>query len=113
MARHVKRGDLVMVRSGDDRGKTGKVLRVVPKDDKVVVEGINVVFRHVKPSQKHPQGGRIQKEMPIHISKVSPVDPDSSKATRVRFPVQPDGSKLRVAVKGGKTLGTLRKAQQG
>lgn len=111
MARHVKQGDLVVVRAGDDRGKTGKVLRVNPTDDKVVVEGVNVVFRHVKPSQKHPQGGRIQKEMPIHISNVSPVDPESGKATRVRFQKLDDGSKVRLAVKGGKTLGTLKKAK--
>ena len=110
MARHVKQGDLVVVRAGDDRGKTGKVLRVIPKDGKVVVEGVNVVFRHVKPSQKHPQGGRIQKEMPIHISNVSPVDPDSAKGTRVRFQVQDDGAKVRVAARSGKVLGTLRKA---
>ena len=105
-----------MVRSGDDRGKTGKVLRVMPRDAKVVVEGINVVFRHVRPSQKHPQGGRIQKEMPIHISKVSPVDPGAEgdglrKATRVRFRTEADGSKVRVAARSGKVLGTLRKVR--
>lgn len=110
MARHVKQGDTVMVRAGDDRGKTGKVLRVIPTDDKVVVEGVNVVFRHVKPSQKNPQGGRIQKEMPIHISNVSPVDPESGKPTRVRFKSENDGSKVRIAARSGKVLGTLRKA---
>ena len=111
MARHVKQGDVVLVRSGDDKGKTGKVLRVIPADAKVVVEGINVVFRHVKPNQKNPQGGRIQKEMPIHISKVSPIDPKSGKPTRVRFETKKDGSKVRVAVKSGEALGTLRKAR--
>lgn len=111
MARHVKQGDLVMVRSGNDKGKTGKVLTVIPGDDKVVVEGIGMVFRHVKPNQKNPQGGRIQKEMPIHISKVSPVSPSTGKPTRVRFETKADGSKVRIAVKGGDVLGTLRKAR--
>jgi len=111
MAMHVKQGDLVMVRAGDDRGKTGKVLRVIPRDGKVVVEGVNVVFRHVKPSQKHPQGGRIQKEMPIQLSNISPVDPESGKPTRVRFQTLNDGSKVRIAARGGRQLGTLRKAK--
>jgi large subunit ribosomal protein L24 len=110
MAKHVKQGDVVMVRSGDDKGKTGKILRVIPADSKVVVEGINVVFRHVKPNQKNPQGGRIQKEMPIHISKVSPISPSTGKPTRVRFETKKDGSKVRIAVKGGDVLGTLKKA---
>ncbi len=109
MARHVKQGDMVMVTAGDDKGKTGKILRVIPKDDRLIVEGINVAYRHVRPSQKYPQGGRIQKEMPIHISNVSPVSPSTGKPTRVRFEVR-DGAKARVAVKGGDTLGTLRKA---
>lgn len=111
MARHVKQGDLVVVRTGENKGKTGKVMRILTKDDKVIVEGVNVVFRHVKQSQKHPQGGRIQKEMPIHISNVSPVSPSTGKGTRVRFQTRPDGSKARVAVKGGDVLGTLRKAR--
>ena len=111
MALHVKQGDMVMVTAGESRGKTGKILRVLPTESKVFVEGVNVVMRHVKPSQKHPQGGRIEKEMPIHISNVSPVSPSTGKATRVRFTVQKDGSKVRVAVKGGDVLGTLKKAK--
>lgn len=109
MARHVKQGDMVFVRSGEASGQTGKVLLVDTKKDKVVVEGINMVFRHVKPTQKNPQGGRIQKEMAIHISNVSPIDPDSSKPTRVRFRFEKDGSKVRVSARSGKTLGVLRK----
>ncbi len=100
-----------MVRTGNDRGKSGKVLRVDPDKDQVTVEGINVRFRHVKPSQKNPQGGRIQKEMPIHISNVQPISPSTGKPTRVRFETKPDGSKVRVAVRGGDVLSTLRKAQ--
>lgn len=111
MALHVKQGDLVMVTAGESRGKTGKILRVIPAEKKVYVEGLNVVQRHVKPSQKHPQGGRVEKEMPIHISNVSPVSPSTGKPTRVRFQVRNDGSKVRVAVKGGDVLGTLKKAK--
>lgn len=111
MARHIRQGDLVMVRTGDDRGKTGKVLRVLPKKGRVVVEGINVHYRHVKPNQQNPQGGRIQKELPLHISNVMPISPSTGKPTRVRFQTVADGSKTRVAVKGGDTLSTLRKAR--
>jgi large subunit ribosomal protein L24 len=100
-----------MVRTGDDRGKTGKVLRVLPKKDRVVVEGINVHYRHVKPNQQNPQGGRIQKELPIHISNVMPISPSTGKPTRVRFQTAADGSKARVAARGGDTLTTLRKAR--
>lgn len=110
MARHIKQGDLVLVRTGDDRGKTGKVLRILTKKDRVIIEGVNVHFKHVKPSQKSPQGGRIQKEMPLHISNVMPVSPSTGKATRVRFENRKDGSKVRVAVKGGDTLSTLKQA---
>jgi large subunit ribosomal protein L24 len=111
MALHVKQGDLVCVRTGNDKGKTGKVLRVMPADLKVIVEGVNVRVRHVKPSQKNPQGGRVDKPMPIHISNVMPVGPSAPKGTRVRFQVQPDGSKVRVAAKGGQVLSTLYKSK--
>jgi len=100
-----------MVRTGNDRGKTGKVLKVDATDNKVVVEGINVRFRHVRPSQTNPQGGRVQREMPIHISNVQPVSPSTGKPTRVRFETRADGSKVRLAVKGGDVLSTLRKAR--
>lgn len=111
MPRHVRKGDLVIVTAGDDRGRTGKVLRVMPDEDKVIVEGVNVHKRHVKPSQQHPQGGVIDKEMPIHISNVSPaVD---GKPTRVRFQTRPDGSKIRVAATSGAQIGPeLRSARK-
>ncbi len=89
MARHVRKGDLVVVTKGDDRGQQGKVLSVIPKHGRVVVEGVNVCKKHIKPSQENPQGGVIEKEMPIHISNVSPVA--DGKPTRVRFQTQPDG----------------------
>lgn len=108
MARHIKSGDTVMVIAGADADKTGKVLRVITKSNRVVVEGINRVWKHVRPSRKYPQGGRIQKEAPIHLSNVLPVDPTSSKATRVRFEER-DGKKHRVAIASGADLGTLGK----
>jgi large subunit ribosomal protein L24 len=110
MARHIVKGDMVKVLAGDDRGKTGEVMAVYPTRDKVMVQGVNRVYRHLRPSKKHPQGGRIQKEMPIHISNVLPVDPKTDQATRVGIRINADGSKERVARKSGESLGILRKA---
>jgi len=111
MARHVRKGDLAYVRTGSDRGRTGKILRVIPDKDQVVVEGINVRKKHVKPTQQNPQGGIIEKEMPIHMSNVSPVA--DGKPTRVRFETRPDGSKVRIAVTNSQQLGPeLRKARK-
>ena len=84
-------------------GAIGKVLRINTKDNRVLVEGVNRVWKHVKPSQKFPQGGRIQKEAPIAISNVLPVDPSTGRGTRVKFEVR-DGVKTRVAVKSGTAL---------
>lgn len=99
----------MIIIAGSDKGRTGKVLRVLPDKDRVVVEGINRVWKHVRPSQRTPQGGRIQKDAPIHISNVQPVDPSTGKGTRVRFENR-DGHKHRVAVSGGTDLGRLGKA---
>ena len=104
MARHIKSGDTVMVIAGADKGKTGRVLRVLTDKDRVVVEGVNRVWKHVRPSQRNPQGGRIQKDAPIHISNVLPLDPTSGKGTRVRFEER-NGRKHRIAVRGGADLG--------
>ncbi|MFA7237069.1 MAG: 50S ribosomal protein L24 [Phycisphaeraceae bacterium] len=112
MARHIKQGDLVQVIAGNDRGKTGHILRILVKKDQVVVEGVNRRHRHVKPSQKNPQGGRIEKEMPVHISNVLPVSPSTGKATRVRFQTKADGTKVRVAVRGGDELSVLKKVKK-
>ncbi len=106
MARNIKTGDTVAIIAGADKGKTGKVLRILGDKDRVVVEGINRVWKHVKPNQANQKGGRIQKDAPIHISNVLPVDPTSGKGTRVRFQVK-DGAKHRVAVKNGTDLGKL------
>jgi large subunit ribosomal protein L24 len=111
MARHVIKGDMVKILTGADRGKTGEVMAVYPARDKVLVQGVNRVYRHLRPSRKHPQGGRIQKEMPIHISNVLPVDPKTDQATRVGVRVNEDGSKERIARKSGESLGILRKAK--
>jgi large subunit ribosomal protein L24 len=111
MPRHIKKGDVVVVVAGNDKGKTGEVLRVDAAAGKVVVQGVARVFRHLRPSRKHPQGGRIQKEMPISISNVMPVDPKTNLPTRVGFRTQQDGSKERYARKSGQSLGTLRKAR--
>jgi large subunit ribosomal protein L24 len=104
MARHIKSGDTVVVIAGADKGKTGRVLRVITDKDRVVVEGVNRVWKHVRPSQRNPQGGRIQKDAPIHISNVLPLDPTSGKGTRVRFEER-NGRKHRVAVRSGADLG--------
>lgn len=108
MAARIKRDDIVFVRSGDHKGKTGKVLRVMPEKDMVIVEGVNMKWKHLKPTQQSPKGGRIQKEMPIHMSKVQPVDPKTGKGTRVKYVVQ-DGEKRRIAVKTGSNLGVVAK----
>ena len=106
MPMHVRKGDLVMVTSGDHKGQTGEVAEVITKTNRVIVKGVNVRKRHVKPTQLNPQGGIIEKEMSIHISNVSPVV--DGRPTRVRFETKKDGSKVRVSVRGGKTLGEVR-----
>lgn len=103
-AAKIKKGDSVVVLSGKDKGKTGTVTQVMPKEGKVVVEGMNVATRHRKPSQANPQGGIERRETPMHISKVAVADPKDGKPTRVRFDVKKDGSKVRVAVKSGETI---------
>lgn len=108
MARHIRKGDTVIVTAGNDKGVTGEVLRVMPQDDRVIVQGVNVRAKHLKPSQRNPQGGIVRREMPIHISNVNPVV--DGMPSRVRFETKKDGSKVRIAVRGGKTLHTLRKS---
>ena len=110
MPRHIKSGDMVMVITGADKGRTGRVLRVLTDKDRVVVEGVNRVWKHVRPSQRNPQGGRIQKDAPIHVSNVMPLDPATGKGTRVRYEER-DGVKHRIAVRGGTDLGPMRKTK--
>jgi large subunit ribosomal protein L24 len=99
----IKKGDRVVVLSGKDKGKTGDVIRSMPKEHKVVVSGVNVAVRHRKASQANPQGGLERSEAALHISKVAIADPKDGKATRVRFEER-DGKKVRVAVKSGELI---------
>ena len=109
MARHIRTGDTVVVIAGRDKGKTGRVMRILDEKDRVVVEGVNRVWKHVKPTQRNQQGGRIQKDAAIHISNVMPVDPSSgNKGTRIKTAMR-DGQKHRIAVKSGTDLGRIGK----
>ncbi|WP_309622185.1 50S ribosomal protein L24 [Novosphingobium sp.] len=103
-AAKIKKGDSVVVRSGKDKGRSGTVLQVMPKEGKVLVSGVNVAARHRKPSQTNPQGGIDRREAPMAISKVGLADPKTGKPTRVRFETSKDGKKVRVAVKSGETI---------
>ena len=98
----IRKGDTVIVLSGKDKGKAGEVVRSMPKDEKVVVSGVNVAVRHRKASQANPQGGLERIEAPLHVSKVAHVTADG-KPTRVRFEER-DGKKVRVAVKTGDVI---------
>lgn len=108
MAAHVRKGDVVFVRSGSAKGQTGEIMSIDTKHSRVLVKGVNLRVKHLKPTQANPQGGIVQREAPIHISNVSPVV--DGKPTRVRFVTKADGSKVRVAVRGGSELGVLHKA---
>jgi len=105
MPKHVRKGDTVIVTSGDHKGVTGEITRVITKSDQVIVKGVNLRTKHIRPTQLTPQGGIVSVEAPIHISKVSPVV--EGKPTRVRFETGKDGSKTRVAVRNGKSLGQV------
>jgi large subunit ribosomal protein L24 len=100
----IKKDDEVIVLGGRDRGKRGKVLRALPKEARVLVEGVNLVKRHTKPSQADPQGGIKEKEAPIHVSNVALIDPKSKRPTRVGFKILADGRKVRVAKRSGEVL---------
>ena len=99
----IKKGDTVVVLSGKDKGKSGEVTKVMPKDGKLIVSGANVAVRHRKPTQANPQGGLERREAPMHISKVALADPKDGKPTRVRFE-EKDGKMVRVAVKSGEKV---------
>jgi large subunit ribosomal protein L24 len=100
---HVKKGDKVMVISGKDKGKTGVILEALPKKERVLVEGVNIVKKHTKPNQANPQGGIVSQEAPIHVSNVMLIDPKSGEPTRVGYKVEGD-KKVRVAKKSGEVL---------
>ena len=100
---HVKKGDKVKVLSGKDRGKEGTVLEAYPKTNRVLVEGINMIKKHAKPSQDNQQGGILNQEAPIHVSNVLPIDPKTKEPTRVGYEIR-DGKKVRIAKKSGEPL---------
>jgi large subunit ribosomal protein L24 len=103
MAAKVKKGDQVIVIAGKDKGKRGEVLRVIPSENRVVVQGINMVTKHTKPSMTS-QGGLVKQEAAMHVSNVSHIDPKSQEATRVSFKVLEDGTKVRIARKSGEQI---------
>jgi large subunit ribosomal protein L24 len=100
---HVKKGDKVQVISGKDKGKQGVILEAYPTRERVLVEGVNIVKKHSKPSQLNPQGGIIDMEAPIHVSNVMPLDPKTNEPTRVGYTIV-DGKKVRIAKKTGNPL---------
>lgn len=112
MPAHVKKGDTVMITSGDQKGQIGEVMRVLPDKQRVLIKGLNLVTKNLRPTQANPRGGVITKESSLHWSKVSPVV--DGKAVRVGFRIEKDGSKVRVARHAGKdikVLSTVRSAE--
>ncbi|MDR3508176.1 MAG: 50S ribosomal protein L24 [Caulobacteraceae bacterium] len=103
MAAKIKKGDRVVVLAGKDKGRQGNVVKVLPKEDRLVVAGVNMVKRHTRPTQSDPQGGIRNKEAALHISNVAFVDPKSGEPTRVGFRIE-DGKKVRVAKKSGEVI---------
>ena len=101
---HIRKGDLVFVNTGVDKGKTGRVLQVIVKDSRAVVEGINMVSKHTKPNAKNPQGGIEKKEAPIHISNLNVVDPKSGEATRIGRKLNESGVLVRYSKKSGEEI---------
>jgi large subunit ribosomal protein L24 len=104
MATRIKKDDEVVVISGRDKGARGRVLKVLRDENKVIVEGVGRVKKHQKPNQQNQQGGIIEKDLPIHVSKVMLLDSKADKPTRVRMGKDADGKKVRVTVKSGTTL---------
>ena len=101
---HIKKGDNVYVLSGEDRGKTGRVLSVQTSKYRAIVEGVNFVTKATKPSAKHPQGGLVKMEAPIHISNIALVDPKTGKPTRISISRNDDGRKVRISKKSGQEI---------
>ena len=101
---HIRKDDKVIVLAGKDKGKTGKVLKMILDKQRALVEGVNIVKKSTKPSAKNPQGGIVEMEAPIHISNLSLIDPKSGKPTRVAIRIKEDGSKVRIAKKAGEEI---------
>ena len=105
----IRKDDTVAILAGDDKGKRGKVLRILREEGKVVVEGINRVYKHMKPSKRNPQGGRLSKEMPVAVSNVALIDPSTNTPTRVGVRFTADGAKELYAKKSGALLRQIAK----
>lgn len=101
---NIKKGDNVYVLSGEDRGKTGRVLKVLVDKSRAIVEGVNFVTKATKPNAKHPQGGLVKMEAPVHVSNLSLIDPKSGKPTRVGYRKNDAGKKVRIAKKSGEEI---------
>ena len=101
---HIKKGDIVFVNAGEDKGKTGRVLQVLVKDNRAIVEGINMVKKHVKPNGQDQNGGIIDKEAAIHVSNVMMIDPKTKKRTRIAKELDKDGKKVRISSKSKSKL---------
>jgi large subunit ribosomal protein L24 len=101
---HIVKNDTVKILTGKYSGKIGKVLKVFPDQKRLIVEGVNIIKKHTKPSQKNPQGGIVEKESSIHVSNVMVIDPKTNEPTRVGFKFLEDGSKVRISKKSGEML---------
>ena len=101
---HIRKGDTVFVNAGEDKGKTGKVIRVITEKNRAVVEGVNIVSKNQKPNAKYPQGGIIKMEAPIHISNLNVIDPASGKPTRIGHRKNEEGKTIRYAKKSGEEI---------
>ncbi|MBB6636482.1 50S ribosomal protein L24 [Cohnella thailandensis] len=101
---HVKKDDNVIVISGKDKGKKGRVIAAYPRENRVLIEGVNLVKKHTRPSANNPQGGIIEQEAPIHASNVMHVDPKTGKATRIGYKVLENGTKVRIAKRSGQEI---------
>jgi len=101
---HIKKGDLVFVNSGESKGQQGRVLSVIVKDSRAIVESVNMVSKHTKPNAKHPQGGIIKKEAPVHISNLMLIDPTSGKPSRIGRRLNESGKLVRYSKKSGEEI---------
>lgn len=101
---HVKKDDTIIVISGKDKGKKGRIIAAYPRENRVLVEGVNIVKKHARPSQSNPQGGIVEQEAPIHASNVMHIDPKSGQVTRIGYKVLDNGKKVRVAKRSGAVI---------
>jgi large subunit ribosomal protein L24 len=101
---HIKKGDIVYVNAGEDKGKTGRVLKVDVAKQRAIVEGVNIVSKHTKPNAKNPQGGIEKIEAPVHISNLNPIDPKSGKPTRIGRRLNSEGKLVRYAKRSGEEI---------